>query len=481
MFDRPPAHTDVLIVGSGPAGLALGVTLAQLGIDHVIIDPKPAVAPGSKAAAVQPRTLEYLDRVGLAERLVEDGLRGGGFAAVDGDRPLLRLSYGNLASPFPFLLLISQHQTEFRLEQRLQELGGRVFRTVRLLDMVDEFPGSAATVVAEDGSVQVITARFVIGCDGVHSTVRQRRGLTFPGDAPAHLFALADVVLVDADIVGMDTTFSFSQQGMLITSALPGGQLRLVASVPAGTTAPDEADVTRLLRERGARWAREATVKSVAASSTYQVQQRVVMSMRSGNVFLVGDAAHTHSPAGGQGMNTGIQDAANLGWKLHHVLTGRMGEHLLDTFEAERRPVAERLIAFTAQLMGLAMIDNREAAVLRNDMLAAADKVPGVADWLANQLSQLDIAYPPAQPDDPVAGRRIDPRIAAPRGLSWTLVTPPGVSIANAPEDVTLTTSGAVTEPVAVRPDGVAADPALAADALGVDVSAASAPVGKEV
>jgi 2-polyprenyl-6-methoxyphenol hydroxylase-like FAD-dependent oxidoreductase len=475
MSDRPPAQTDVLIVGSGPAGLTLGVTLAQLGIDHVVIDSKAAVAPGSKAAAVQPRTLEYLDRVGLADRLVEDGLCGGGFAVVDGDRPLVRLSYDNIASPYPFLLLISQQQTEFRLEQRLQELGGRVFRTVRLLDMVDEFPGSAATLVTEDGTPQVINARFVIGCDGVHSTVRQRRGVNFPGNAPTDLFALADVVLDDDDIVGMDTTFSFSQHGMLITSALPGGQLRVVASVPTGTAAPDEADVARLLRERGARWAREAMVKRIVESSTYRVQQRVVVSMRTGNAFLVGDAAHTHSPAGGQGMNTGIQDAANLGWKLHHVLTGRTGEHLLDTYEAERHPVAEGLIAFTAQLMGLAMIDNRNAAGLRNDVLAAAAEVPGVVDWLANKLSQLDIAYPPAQADDPIAGRRIDPRIAVPRGLSWTVVTPPGTAIVNAPADVTTTTSGEVSDLIAVRPDGVAADPALVAEALGIDVSSRTA------
>jgi 2-polyprenyl-6-methoxyphenol hydroxylase-like FAD-dependent oxidoreductase len=481
MPDRSPAHTDVLIVGGGPAGLTLGVTLAQLGIDHVVIDPKPAVAPGSKAAAVQPRTLEYLDRVGLADRLIEHGLQGSGFAAADGDRHLLRLSYENIASPYPFLLLISQQQTEIRLEQRLQELGSRVFRGVRLLDMVDEFPGSAATVVTQDGTPQVITARYVIGADGVHSTVRERRGVSFPGDSPTHLFALADVVLEGDDTVGMDTTFSFSPHGMLLTSALPGGQLRVVASVPPGTSAPDEADIARLLHERGARWAREATVKSVAANSTYQVQQRVVTSMRSGNAFLVGDAAHTHSPAGGQGMNTGIQDAANLGWKLHHVLTGRTSEHLLDTYEAERHPVAEGLIAFTAQLMDLAMVDNRDAAVLRNDVLAAAATVPGVADWLANKLSQLDIAYAPARPDDTVAGRRIDPRVAVPRGLSWTVVTPPGVSIANAPHDVALTTSADVSEPIAVRPDGIAADAALAAEALGIDVSTERALVGERV
>ena len=473
MVDRPTTETDVLIVGAGPAGLTLGVTLAQLGIDHVIIDPKPAVAPGSKAAGIQPRSLEYLDRIGLADRLIDDGLRGGGFAAIDGDRPLLRLSYEGIASPYPFLLLISQQQTESRLEERLNELGSRVLRGVRLLDMVDEFPGSAATVVAEDGSVNVITARFVVGCDGLHSTVRQRRGLTFPGDAPAYLFALADVVLDDEDIVGLDTTFSFSPHGMLITSALPGGQLRVVASVPAGTGAPDAADVARLLTERGPRWAREASVRTVAASSTYQVQQRVVSAMRAGNAFLVGDAAHTHSPAGGQGMNTGIQDAANLGWKLHHVLTGRVGEHLLDTYDAERHPVAEQLIALTTQLMGLAVISDPASAALRNNLFAAAARVPGAADWLANKLSQLDIAYPAARPDDPVAGRRVDPRIAAPSGVSWMVVTPPGAAVVGTPDDITVTTSDVVDELIAVRPDGVAADKALAAEALGIDISSA--------
>jgi 2-polyprenyl-6-methoxyphenol hydroxylase-like FAD-dependent oxidoreductase len=480
VIDRPPTQTDVLIVGAGPAGLTLGSTLAALDVDHVIIDPKPAVAPGSKAAAIQPRSLEYLDRIGLADRLIDDGLRGGGFAAVDGDRPLLRMSYEGIASPYPFLLLISQQQTEIRLEERLNDLGSRVLRGVRLLDMVDEFPGSAATLAAEDGSPHVITARFVVGCDGLHSTVRQRRGLTFPGDAPTHLFALADVVLDGEDIVGLDTTFSFSPHGMLIISALPGGQLRVVASVPAGTGAPDAADVARLLTERGPRWAREASVKIVAAGSTYQVQQRVVSAMRAGNAFLVGDAAHTHSPAGGQGMNTGIQDAANLGWKLHHVLTGRVGEHLLDTYDAERHPVAEQLIAFTAQLMGLAMIADPALASLRNNLLAAAAGVPGAADWLANKLSQLDIAYPATQPHDTMAGRRVDPRITAARGVTWTVVTPPGAEIVGAPEDAVVTTSDMVNEPIAVRPDGVAADRALAAEALGIDVASAGYPFARQ-
>lgn len=471
MIDRLPASTDVLIVGAGPAGLTLGATLAQLGVDHVLIDPKPAVAPGSKAAAVQPRTLEYLERIDVAAPLIEDGLRGGGFAVVDGDRPLLRLSYDDVASPYPFLLLISQQQTELRIEQRLQDLGSGVHRGVRLLELVDEFPGSAATVVDEDGTMRVINARFIIGCDGLHSTVRQRSGLLFPGDAPAALFALADVVLDGEGTDSLDTTFSFSQHGMLITSALPGGQLRVVASVPPGTGAPDIAGVAGLLRERGPRWAREASVKTVVSSSTYRVQQRVAPAMRRGNVFLVGDAAHTHSPAGGQGMNTGIQDAGNLGWKLHHVLTGRTGAHLLDTYDAERHPVAEELIAFTSQLMSLAMIHGHDTAALRNDTLAAVAGVPGAAEWLANKMSQLAIAYPSAEPAATLAGTRIDPRIAVPRGLSWTLVSPSSGAVPDVPRDVTLTTSPDVTETLVVRPDGIVADQALITEALGIDVA----------
>jgi 2-polyprenyl-6-methoxyphenol hydroxylase-like FAD-dependent oxidoreductase len=456
-----PRHTDVLIVGAGPAGLTLAVTLAQLGISHVIIDTKPAAAPGSKAAAIQPRTLEYLDRIGVAETLIADGLRGGGFAVVDRDRPLMRMSYDIVASPFPFLLLIGQQQTEIRLAERVEALGGHVHRSASLLDLHDDFPGTAATIVDADGLVHAVTARYVVGCDGVHSTARRLAGIEFPGEAPPALFALADIVVAGVTPGDLDTCFSLSPYGMLITSPLPGNQVRVVASVPEGTPAPDAAAVEDLLSSRGGGWIRSARVESVAASSGYRVQQRVAATLRKDNIFLLGDAAHTHSPAGGQGMNTGIQDAANLGWKLHHVLTGRAPVELLDSYDTERRPVAAHLIAFTAQLMQIATVTEPSSIELRNDTLSAVANVPGVTDYLATRLAQLDIRYAATGGDDTVTGTRIDPRISRPRGLAWTVVTPPGADVAPARGDVTVTATPDVDRLMLVRPDGIAADPAL--------------------
>jgi 2-polyprenyl-6-methoxyphenol hydroxylase-like FAD-dependent oxidoreductase len=465
-----PRHTDVLIVGAGPAGLTLAVTLAQLGISHVIIDTKPSAAPGSKAAAIQPRTLEYLDRVGVAEALIEDGLRGGGFAVVDRDRSLMRMSYDTVASPFPFLLLIGQQQTEVRLAERLEALGGHVHRQATLLDLHDEFPGTAATIVDAEGLVHAVTARYVAGCDGVHSTVRRLAGIDFPGEAPPALFALADIVVEAAGPADLDTTFSLSPHGMLITSPLPANQVRVVASVPDGTPAPDAAAVAELLSSRGGGWIRSARVESVASGSAYRVQQRVAATLRKDNVFLLGDAAHTHSPAGGQGMNTGIQDSANLGWKLHHVLTERAAAELLDSYDAERRPVAAHLIAFTAQLMQIATVAEPSSVELRNDALQAVGNVPGVTDYLATRLAQLDIGYAASSGDDTVTGMRVDPRVSRPCGLAWTLITLPGADVASTDDDLTVTATPDVDQPMAVRPDGIAADSAFFTTLFGIDL-----------
>ncbi|MET9416155.1 FAD-dependent monooxygenase [Streptomyces klenkii] len=420
-----PCRTDVLISGAGPTGLTLAASLRRLGVDHVLLDRHDGVRPGSRAAAVQPRAMEYLDRIGVGAGLAAEGRKGRGFCLHDGERPLLRASYDGLDTPHPYILLASQQTTEQHVARRLEELGGTVHREHRLLGFTPDFPGVTATVAGPDGVLRAVTARYLVGCDGLRSTVRTAAGIAFPGEAPEQLFALADVRLKPGAEVAAhdDTTFFLSEAGLLLLSPLAGGLHRLVAPVPAGSAAPRAEDVEELLARRGPAggWAR---AEEVVAASVYRAQERVAERFRAGPVFLAGDAAHTHSPAGGQGMNTGIQDAGNLAWKLHAVLTGAAPGELLDSYHAERRPVAARLIAFTGQFARAATLSDPASGRLRNALLAAA-AAPGVTDRLARTLAQLDIGYS-REPDlgAPRPGTRVAPLDVPPDGLRWTLALP---------------------------------------------------------
>lgn len=398
-----PADADVLIVGAGPAGLTLAAELTRLGVAHVVIDRQEEIRPGTRAAAIQPRTLEALEPLGVVERLVGAGVRGAGFQVHDGERSLLRAAYDGLETPYPYMLLISQQTTEELLERRLHELGGGVRRGFRLLTTAPDHSGVTATIAAaSDGSLHAVHARYVVGADGVHSRVRELAGIEFPGDASEQLYALADFRLGRGSVAAAltDTTFFLSTHGMLLVSPLADSLHRVVASVPPGTPAPSTEVVEALLAVRGPRTGAPARVAELVAASTYRVQERVAERMSRGVYFLIGDAAHTHSPAGGQGMNTGIQDAVNLAGKLYAVVVGGAPGETLEGYNSERRPVAERLVAFTAQIARLALVRDPVAARLRDDVIAAAATAPGLTDWLATRLAQLDIplAEQPALP-----------------------------------------------------------------------------------
>ncbi|WP_269857049.1 FAD-dependent monooxygenase [Streptomyces sp. RPT161] len=472
-------QTDVLIVGAGPAGLTLAASLTQLGVDHVLIERTDAVQPGAKAAFVQPRALEYLDRVGIADRLVAAGVRGRHFSVNDGPRTLLRASYDNLDSPFPMMLLVSQQTTEEHLNRRLTELGSMVHRRHKLITFSPDFPGVTAAVAAPDGSVRAVYARYLVGADGVHSRVRSTAGIDFPGTAREQLFALADVRLEPgaASALLEDTTFFFSSEGMLLTSPLAGGQHRVVASVPPGSKAPTAEETETLLATRGLREGGPRVVEVITAS-TYHVQERVAEKLSDGPVFLLGDAAHTHSPAGGQGMNTGIQDAGNLAWKLHAVLTGLAPESLLDTYHAERHPVAVSLVAFTSQMTGLATLRDPELCRLRNDITAAAAKAPGITDWLARRLSQLDISYAPEPADGTYhIGQRVSPTLVPATGLDWTLALPAsstGPAETGRIGPLSVQFVDGLDTPLLIRPDGYLAAHGVSTDPQDVLANLAS-------
>ena len=240
---------------------------------------------------------------------------------------------------------------------------------------------------------------------------------------------------------------------------------RVVASAPPGTPAPTQHDVNDLIQTRGPSWMRKGEVTELLSSSTWRVHERVATQFQHGNTFLLGDAAHTHSPAGGQGMNTGIQDAGNLAWKLHHVLSLGAPESLLDSYEAERLPNAQKLIEFTHQIVTVATLTQEKQQQLRDNILAALGEVPGVIEALSVRFSQIAIGY--GNSNEPFApGTRVNPDTFNADDLIWSLLTP-DTAPPNLPTGFKVTVSNDVSQPVAVRPDGIVASSELVHELFG--------------
>ncbi|MFC4029888.1 FAD-dependent monooxygenase [Streptomyces polygonati] len=467
-----PSTTDVLIVGAGPTGLALACALRSQGIDHVVVDRAASTAVHSRAAAVHARTLESLATVGAADPLVAVGRPGRSFTARDGERKLLSTPFDELDTPYPFVLAVPQQTTEQVLERRLGELGGRVHRRHTLVDLTELWPGVNALLSDdESGEVRSIQARYVVGCDGLHSVVRQRAGIDFVGHDRPHNFALIEFTMDWAGPEG-EISFFFSPAGLLAVSHLQGDIYRLVALVDDDTPTPDLATVQEIMDSRGPS-AAGARVGELVMASTWRVRHRLADAFAKGPVFLVGDAAHVHSPVGAQGMNTGIQDAFNLAWKLAAVLDGTAHPDLLNTYEAERRPAAEGVLAFTSQLHDISTMSDPASVHLRNEVLAAAGALPEVSAWLAQRLAQLAGSYAgPAAGPKPRVGDRMPPRPGMADGLGWSLVLPAGadgLAVKRAaeagPTPLAVAYDDSLPHAVVVRPDGHIALTAPAAEA----------------
>lgn len=462
-----PRHTDVLVIGAGPAGLAASTALHLLGVDTTVVDFAAGIRTESRAVGVQPRTLEQLARLGAAEPLVKRGLPRTGFVVATRDDVLLRIPYADLATPYPFVLLVPQYETEQVLEDALHGAGGQVLREHRVLSLTPQFDGVEVSIADPQGRVHAVRARYVIGCDGVHSEVRTGLGVAFEGEQDAQHYALADVRLT-----GLEETpsvrFTFAPAGLLTLSPLPDGAVRLVATVPEPSTHYDRETVQRLLDQRGPRTS-PLRVEQVVRSSGYHIATRLAERYRAGRVFLAGDAAHTHSPAGGQGMNTGIQDVINLSWKLASVLHGTGPDSLLDTYEPERRPTAAGVLRFTAQFTALAELSQPTLMSLRDQLIRAAAGIPEVPEYLADTMSQLTVSYPGPGADDHI-GSRIPPDGPWASTLRWTLLLPPSCAHTaeslGTPDDVQVAHTE-TTHALLVRPDGY-----LAATSAELDESA---------
>jgi 2-polyprenyl-6-methoxyphenol hydroxylase-like FAD-dependent oxidoreductase len=369
-----PSRTEVAIVGAGPSGLALAVTLAVAGIDFVILDRLVEGANTSRAAVVHARTLEVLAELGVADALIARGLRVDRFAISDGSRRLLTVPFDGLPTPYPYTLMVSQSETESVLLARLRALGHDVHR-----------PFEAATVEQDDAGVtltmstgEVLHARYAVGADGMHSAVRHAAGIGFTGSAYPESFVLADVLMDWAP--GRDeVSLTLGRAGLTVVAPLPGGRYRIVATVDDAPETPDLALVQQLLDDRAPG---RAVLHGLAWSSRFRVHHRVADHYRAGRLLLAGDAAHVHSPAGGQGMNTGIQDGYALGTAL--------AEGRLVDYESERRPVAQRVVAFTDRMTRIATTSSDVVRGVRNIALPLLGHVPAVRTRLATELAELN-------------------------------------------------------------------------------------------
>ncbi len=378
-----PASTDVLIVGAGPVGLTLAASLAAHGVQAVLVERQAEGANTSRACVVHSRTLEVLRELKVSGQLVDRGLIVPRFTIRDRDRVLMTIDFDDLPTEYPYTLMIPQDITERVLLERLHALGGHVHRPRELAGLAQDPAGVTATM-ADGGTIR---ARYAVGADGMHSTVREHAAIGFTGDTYAQSFVLADVHM-DWHLPESEVMLYYSPAGLVVVSALPGGRHRIVATVDDAPEHPGEGFVQALLDARGPE-RQPARLRDVVWSSRFRVHHRLADHYRAGRFFLAGDAAHVHSPAGGQGMNTGIQDAVALASRLTAVLRDGAADAVLDEYEGQRRPVAAEVVALTHRITRIATIDSVPLRKTRNALLHALDWVPAVHHSLAMRLSEL--------------------------------------------------------------------------------------------
>ncbi len=423
---------DVLVVGAGPTGLMLANWLARLGVDVVVADTKDGPTVQSRALVVQARSLEIYDQLGLADTVLRQAQRAVALAPGFGPRVFGRIPLGPAGegvTPYPWIEVLEQSRNEQILYANLRELGADVLWGAPVTELEQAGDGVEATVGGE-----TVRARFCVGADGSNSVVRRARDIAFEGETNPHRFYVIDAIgaggLVEGAINvrpgGADFLLGFPMNGR--------GNWRLIGLIrdTDGDGELTEADAFGRMRERfavtaaGSRW-----------FATYKVHHRVAAAFRDGPFLLAGDAAHVHSPVGGQGMNTGLQDAHNLAFKLADVLQGRAGDAWLDRYESERRPVAKTLVATTDRLFGAVTSQRLAMRALRRAVVPLVAPVGvrvlprnGGAARFFQYVSQIRIHYwmtpdgRPAGRRDPVVGRRLPwagDNFAALRSLRWQI------------------------------------------------------------
>jgi 2-polyprenyl-6-methoxyphenol hydroxylase-like FAD-dependent oxidoreductase len=364
-------EVEVLIVGAGPTGLTLALWLTKLGVKVRIVDRTAEPGTTSRALAVQARTLEFYRQVGLADAVTAAGHKVGAMNLWVNAQRTVHVdlhAIGKGLGPFDYMFIFPQDEHEKLLIGAVEKLGVSVERRTELMGFTDDGGAVRAVLQTADGTQDMCEALYLAGCDGAHSPVRKSLGIDFPGGAYSQLFYVADVQASGPAVDG-NLNVDLDEADFLAIFPLKGkGRARLIGAVRDDRAAKGDALTFEDVSARAIEHLK-LKIDEVNWFSTYHVHHRVARQFRKGRAFLLGDAAHIHSPAGGQGMNTGIGDSVNLAWKLAAVLKGRAPETLLDSYEPERIGFAKRLVATTDRIFTLASSPGTLAQRLRTSLL----------------------------------------------------------------------------------------------------------------
>jgi 2-polyprenyl-6-methoxyphenol hydroxylase-like FAD-dependent oxidoreductase len=475
----------VIVVGSGPTGLLLAGDLATAGLPVTLVEKRsPEISNLSRAFGLHARSLEQLDARGLAEPLEAIGRRLDRLRFFD-----LRLDFGDLPSRFNHVLMVPQYEVEKVLRERAARAGVEFRYETEVTGVRQDRDGVTVAVRGPGGVPGELRARYVVGADGVRSAVRHAVGLPFPGRAVIRSVVIADVRLAEesgAELVGDSVPGAF-----VVIAPFGDGYHRVVGwqrehNVPDSEPV-DLAEVKQLVRRVTGR---DFGMRDPRWLSRFHSEERQVPAYRVGRVLLAGDAAHVHSPAGGQGMNTGLQDAANLSWKLAAVLHGRAPDTLLDSYQSERHPVGRSVLRSSGGMIRLAMASRPGSRALRSAAVTVLDHAGPVRRRVAGLISGVGYRYAAPRGAHPLTGRRA-PDVAlagggrlyeALRGGRFVLITPdpPNVGAGGGARDgradrlvVARWASGRRTA-VLVRPDGYVAWAAQEADGAAVAAALAA-------
>jgi 2-polyprenyl-6-methoxyphenol hydroxylase-like FAD-dependent oxidoreductase len=366
-------HADVLIVGAGPTGLMLANQLGRQGVRTMIIDRHAGPTRETRALGVQARTLEIYAGMGVDQEALQLGTPGTGGNIWANGKKMARVPFGETGkavTPYPYILILGQDENERILGRRLRDWGISVTWNTELLALEQRADDVVATLKGQDGTTRKITAAWVAGCDGARSAVRELNGIAFPGEPYEHVFFVADAEVTGSMVPGELNVYLWKDGFHLLFPMKGQDHWRVVGILPTHLRGRSDVTFESVIPSVQAEVGAKLAFKSCSWFSTYRIHHRRAARFRDRRCFLLGDAAHIHSPVGAQGMNTGLQDAWNLGWKLGLVAKGFARADLLDSYEKERLPVAERLLSTTDRGFRLIVSDSWIAGIMRTRILA---------------------------------------------------------------------------------------------------------------